>query len=199
VDEAADPRPDKTTDVGGISAPHDIERDPRLVRDAGEPVDAHSDSAVTADEELEPEVQLAAMRTALPPRLERWRRRSATGAILTGIGLGLKAALEPERDEPSIVMQASGEPPTDLSVEAELGGIVPADNVVKIRPWLLNGQGPGEGDAAGMEAAGAQPGVEPGRSPRAEAAPQLGAGPTDVGEPAPGSGDTSGDGGESRE
>ena len=30
--------------------------------------------------------------TALPPRFESWRRRSATGAILTGIGLGLRAA-----------------------------------------------------------------------------------------------------------
>ncbi|MGH9124051.1 MAG: hypothetical protein ACRDZ8_04900 [Acidimicrobiales bacterium] len=77
------------------------------------------------------------LHTALPPRLESWRRRSATGAILTGIGLGLKAALTPEHEETAIVMQASGEPPTDLSVEAELGGIIPAANVVRIRPWLL--------------------------------------------------------------
>jgi len=77
------------------------------------------------------------LHTALPPRLESWRRRSATGAILTGIGLGLKKALEPERDDPSIVMLTSGAPPTDLPVEADLGGILPSDNVVKIRPWLL--------------------------------------------------------------
>jgi hypothetical protein len=77
------------------------------------------------------------LHTALPPRLEGWRRRSATGAILTGIGLGLKKALEPERDEPSIVMLTSGAPPSDLPVEADLGGILPGDNVVKIRPWLL--------------------------------------------------------------
>jgi len=86
--------------------------------------------------------------TALPPRLEAWRRRSAAGAILTGIGLGLKAALEPERDEPSIVMQASGDMPSDLSVEAELGGILPADNVVKIRPWL-QASSPAEPPAGG--------------------------------------------------
>jgi hypothetical protein len=77
------------------------------------------------------------LHTALPPRLEGWRRRSATGAILTGIGLGLKKALEPERDDPSIVMLTSGAPPTDLPVEADLGGLFPGDNVVKIRPWLL--------------------------------------------------------------
>jgi hypothetical protein len=83
---------------------------------------------------LDPEPEL---HTALPPRMESWRRRSAAGAILTGIGLGLKAALEPERDEPSIIVQTSGDLPSDLAVEAQLGGILPGDNVVKIRPWLL--------------------------------------------------------------
>jgi hypothetical protein len=100
--------------------------EPRIVDVDG--MELHLDAAPDANGEVH---------TALPPRLEAWRRRSAAGAILTGIGLGLKAALEPERDEPSIIMQASGTPPTDLSVEAELGGILPADNVVKIRPWLL--------------------------------------------------------------
>lgn len=75
--------------------------------------------------------------TALPPRIESWRRRSATGAILTGFALGLKEALEPRREEPSIVMETSGDPPTDLPVEAEVDRIRPADNVVTIRPWLL--------------------------------------------------------------
>ncbi len=87
--------------------------------------------------------------TALPPRLESWRRRSAAGAILTGIGLGLKAALEPERDEPSIIVQTSGTPPSDLPVEADLGGIFAADKVVKIRPWLLAGDAPSGPVAAG--------------------------------------------------
>jgi hypothetical protein len=87
---------------------------------------------------LDPEPDATgAIHTALPPRMESWRRRSATGAILTGIGLGLKQAFEPKRDEPAIVMEASGEPLADLPVEAELGGILPADNVVRIRPWLL--------------------------------------------------------------
>ncbi|HLI24105.1 MAG TPA: hypothetical protein VKU91_04060 [Acidimicrobiales bacterium] len=75
--------------------------------------------------------------TALPPRLESWRRRSAAGAILTGFAMGLKEALEPQRQEPSIVMETSGDPPGDLPVEAEVDQIRPADNVVKIRPWLL--------------------------------------------------------------
>lgn len=75
--------------------------------------------------------------TALPPRVEAWRRRSVTGAILTGFALGLKEALEPRREEPSIVMETSGDPPRDLPVEAEVDQIRPSDNVVTIRPWLL--------------------------------------------------------------
>lgn len=77
--------------------------------------------------------------TALPPRVESWRRRSAAGAILTGFALGLKEALETRKEEPSIVMETSGEPPTDLPVEAEVDQIRPADNVVTIRPWLMPG------------------------------------------------------------
>jgi hypothetical protein len=76
--------------------------------------------------------------SALPPRIESWRRRSAAGAILTGFAMGLKEALEPQRQEPSIVMETSGDPPRDLPVEAEVDQIRPSDNVVKIRPWLLD-------------------------------------------------------------
>jgi len=73
----------------------------------------------------------------LPPRVESWRRRSALGAILTGFALGLKEALEPKRDEPSIVAQVSGEPVDDLPVAAHLDDMRPRDSIVTIRPWLL--------------------------------------------------------------
>lgn len=75
--------------------------------------------------------------TALPPRINAWRRRSATGAMLTGFAFGLREVFEPKRDEPSIVMETSGVPPTDLPVDAEVDQIRPSDNVVTIRPWLL--------------------------------------------------------------
>jgi hypothetical protein len=88
----------------------------------------HLDAGPDADGELH---------TALPPRMESWRRRSVAGVLLTGFGLGLKEVFEAPREEAAVVMEASGEPPTDLSVEADLGGILPSDKVVKIRPWLL--------------------------------------------------------------
>jgi hypothetical protein len=79
---------------------------------------------------------------ALPPRVESWRRRSVTGAILTGFALGLKQVLEPEREEPAVVMQVSGEPVRDLAVDAQLNDLQPSESVVTVRPWLLNGYHP---------------------------------------------------------
>ncbi len=76
--------------------------------------------------------------TALPRKVEAWRRRSAAGAILTGFALGLQEALETHRDDPSIVVQTSGDPPDDLPVEAEFEYGRPRQSVVNIRPWLLN-------------------------------------------------------------
>ena len=75
--------------------------------------------------------------SALPAKIETWRRRSALGAILTGFALGLKEALEPKRDEPQIVAQVSGDPVDDLPVQAHLDDMRPRDSVVTIRPWLL--------------------------------------------------------------
>jgi hypothetical protein len=84
------------------------------------------------------------LHNALPPRIESWRRRSATGAILTGFALGLKQVLEPQRDEPAIVMQVSGEPVRDLAVDAQLNDLQPSESVVTVRPWLLAGYQPGD-------------------------------------------------------
>jgi hypothetical protein len=76
--------------------------------------------------------------TALPPKIESWRRRSATGAVLTGFAFGLREVFEPERKEPAIIMEVSGEPPEDLPVEAHVDERRPDESVVTIRPWLLD-------------------------------------------------------------
>lgn len=100
--------------------------------------------------------------TALPPRIDSWRKRSATGAILTGFALGLQQVFEPERKEPAIVQETSGAPPRDLPVEAELEGVVGRRSVVRIRPWLL------DDDLAGVDPeADGDPSAATGVAPRA--------------------------------
>jgi hypothetical protein len=76
--------------------------------------------------------------TALPPKVEGWRKRSATGAVLTGFALGLQSVFEPKKEEPSIVLETSGDPPRDLPVEADMEYRRPRQTVVNIRPWLLD-------------------------------------------------------------
>ena len=45
-----------------------------------------------------------------PLRFRRWMRSSSTGAVLTGIALGLQHALEEHREQPAFVVEAPGEP-----------------------------------------------------------------------------------------
>ncbi|MGH9057394.1 MAG: hypothetical protein ACREC5_08420 [Thermoplasmata archaeon] len=124
--------------------------------------------------------------TALPPRVEAWRKRSATGAILTGFALGLQEVLEPKREEPAIVMQTSGDPPRDLPVEADFEHLRPRQSVVTLRPWLFAGDTvPGEAD--GHPPGKASPQAHAGGAPAGGRtdAPGAGAGaPDDT--PAPG-------------
>ena len=50
----------------------------------------------------------------LPSRgFEGWRRRSAIGAIATGVALGLKEIFQPTNIEPVITAEAPGDPPDD--------------------------------------------------------------------------------------
>jgi hypothetical protein len=84
----------------------------------------------------EDQAEPAGAHTALPPRVEAWRKRSAAGAILTGFALGLQEALETRSNEPSIVIQTSGDPPKDLPVDADFEYGRPKQSVVQIRPWL---------------------------------------------------------------
>ncbi len=44
-------------------------------------------------------------------RFEGWRRRSAVGAIATGVALGLKEIFQPGNIEPVITAEAPGDPP----------------------------------------------------------------------------------------
>jgi hypothetical protein len=44
-------------------------------------------------------------------RFEAWRRRSALGALATGVALGLKEIFQPTNIEPVITVSAPGDPP----------------------------------------------------------------------------------------
>jgi hypothetical protein len=103
-----------------------------------------------SQEEIDAAPPVPGTHTALPPKLEAWRKRSAAGAILTGFALGLQEALEKPKEEPSIMMETSGDPPKDLPVEADFEYGRPKQSMVSIRPWLLPD---GSGDEATPEAA----------------------------------------------
>lgn len=112
-----DERTDEAAPPSGLSGADDVHRDP-------------------AAEHFDPDDGSAEPHTALPPRVEAWRKRSAAGAILTGFAVGLQEALETKRDDPSIVIQTSGDPPKDLPVDADFEYGRPKHSVVQIRPWL---------------------------------------------------------------
>jgi hypothetical protein len=79
--------------------------------------------------------------TAAPDPLEgvhAWRRRTAAGAILTGVALGLRQALEPPAEERQVVVDASGDPPgPPQPVELHFDPAGPAHSWVVLRPWLV--------------------------------------------------------------
>ncbi|HET6810896.1 MAG TPA: hypothetical protein VFH50_07800 [Acidimicrobiales bacterium] len=96
-------------------------------------------------------------RTALPPRVEAWRRRTATGALLTGMVRGFGEVFEPERDQPAIVAEAPGEPlgpPRPL--EAVLDPDDPSASSLVVRRWLMEGADPdpAPGNGAGSPRSG---------------------------------------------
>jgi hypothetical protein len=103
-----------------------------------EPTDEASTDGDLGDDATAQDVDDDHDHSALPPRLESWRKRSATGAILTGLARGLQQVFEKEQEQPAIIMTTSGDPPKDLPVEAEVEQGRPRHSVVNIRPWLLN-------------------------------------------------------------
>jgi hypothetical protein len=112
-----------------------------VVGEDGDPEDVSAaPGASPEDFDDEPDPADFADPPAAPPRpvaKTSWRRRTAGGALLTGMAMGFQQVFEEKRDEPSITMETSGAPPEDLAVEGTLDGLSPRRSVVKIRPWLL--------------------------------------------------------------
>lgn len=91
-------------------------------------------------------------------RFDTWRRRSAAGAIMTGIARGLQGVFEKEKEEPSIVQETSGDPPTDLPVQADVQQGRARHSVVNIRPWLLGRHAGGDDPERRPPSEGPDPG-----------------------------------------
>ncbi len=76
-------------------------------------------------------------------RFDRWRRRSAVGAMMTGVAFGLQEALGKQREEPAIVLEAAGDPSgPDNPIELQFDPDHPEKTVAVIRPWLMNREEP---------------------------------------------------------
>lgn len=99
----------------------------------------------------------SARESGLPDRIERWRQRSATGAVLTAMAMGLQNAFESPQKEPAIIMETSGDPPTDLPVEAELEQLGPRQSTVRVRTWLITEDDKAPGGAPAGDAGGSAP------------------------------------------
>jgi hypothetical protein len=69
-----------------------------------------------------------------PLRFNHWMKRSATGAVLTGIAIGLQQALETPKKQPAFVIVASDEPDgSDGPIELRFDPDSPAGTVAIIR------------------------------------------------------------------
>jgi hypothetical protein len=69
-----------------------------------------------------------------PLRFSNWMKRSATGAVMTGIARGLQQALEPRNRNVPFVIEAKGEPDDpDRPIDLRFDPDSPADTVAVIR------------------------------------------------------------------
>ncbi|MCC6226023.1 MAG: hypothetical protein IT195_06430 [Microthrixaceae bacterium] len=80
------------------------------------------ESALLDEEPIEPSGQI-----------ERWRRGSVTGAVLTGFALGLQEVLYPRRNEEIAIVVEAGDPPGDRAVALDLDPDDPDASSVTIR------------------------------------------------------------------
>ncbi len=88
--------------------------------------------------------------TELPPgsgpdplRFNRWMKRSTTGAVLTGVTIGLQQALEKRDQRPAFVIEAPGEPEDDEPlVRLQFDPDNPSNTVAVVRADAGHDRGP---------------------------------------------------------
>ena len=70
-------------------------------------------------------------------RFDKWRRTTATGVVMSAIALGLREALEPDKEVPAIVQPAPEGDPPDAPFDLYLDPDHPELTLAVVRPWLL--------------------------------------------------------------
>jgi hypothetical protein len=68
-----------------------------------------------------------------PLRFSNWMKRSATGAVMTGIAVGLQEALQPRNREAPFVIEATEPDDPDGPIDLRFDPDSPADTVAFIR------------------------------------------------------------------
>jgi hypothetical protein len=65
--------------------------------------------------------------------------RTTAGLVVSASLLGLRDVLEGPRDEPPVIAEFSGAPPTPGALSMRLDPDNAADSIILVRPWLLRG------------------------------------------------------------
>lgn len=66
-------------------------------------------------------------------QIDRWRRATFTGGVLTGVALGLQEVLYPRHKEEIAIVVEAGEPPGDRAMVVEIDPDDPDASTVTIR------------------------------------------------------------------
>jgi len=93
-----------------------------------------------SDEDPEEDDDGEVRHNALPRRVESWRSRSATGAVISAMAMGLRQVFEPERRKPAIIAEAPSDPyDDDDPVVVDYVADDASGTKVILRPWLMPG------------------------------------------------------------
>ena len=65
--------------------------------------------------------------------------RTTAGLVVSASLLGLRDVLEGPRDEPPVIAEFSGAPPTPGALSMRLDPDNASDSIILVRPWLLRG------------------------------------------------------------
>jgi len=72
------------------------------------------------------------------PALPSWRKGPVASQFLAASMIAVRDVIYGKREEPAIVIEASGDPPNDEPLDVHLDPDHPEESVVIVKPWLLH-------------------------------------------------------------